>query len=718
MKRAITTGLLGFSVLFLLVSTSAAITVQPLARPSAHFDGPFLVAEGSAITVAQSRAEALWGEVEAGPAIVLVDRDGSALVYCIPFMIGGDPFPADETIISEVSQGIELMGTGGPSGTTDLAKKLRYGIGQYGTIYVSARSYESPIAQITHGLPPFYTEAPLVKEEAERELGESVNLEHIYYNWVFGQVFEFDSGRDSALMHGFLHNRLPREETLSRIPKVSLTRRPTDAVRSKWAMHFEGPLPQAKGRGDVTVPNYELIPEIIWTQGCTPTAATMAIGYWDHYLDGDTQLGYGHLIDHWEDQPTYADPDSGDIHSVPNLTAELVETMHTSHDGGTSYYDICPGIEGAANASSEHTLAYKFDANRRYSGDPEGSWSAVTETIDEGLTFVWSISAWAAGSGHSLCAWGYNEDLGDNFIVVYDTWTLARQDYLYDMYLGFEADYTVVDAVEPDCHDRDSFLCGDDNQCALLAPAGQNYLSMGSPYTITWRQFGADIEYAKLFYSTDAGHSWTTIANIVDSEPGENTYQWNVPGPDTITASNFCRVKIEGYAVDGDRDFYYVAGDGSRKNFSIIRDLSPPSPNPPQWFTEPYAVDSTTIEMLAPLLNDISSPVRYFFECTSDSTLNSGWQTSRKCNLSNLTPGKTYSFRFTARDSSPDENETQTSTVASVKLPGGRPEGGGCSTLPLGGDTGIGQAATFVLIMLTPFAWIPILRRRSSTKHR
>jgi glucuronoarabinoxylan endo-1,4-beta-xylanase len=96
-------------------------------------------------------------------------------------------------------------------------------------------------------------------------------------------------------------------------------------------------------------------------------------------------------------------------------------------------------------------------------------------------------------------------------------------------------------------------------------------------------------------------------------------------------------------------------------------DTTPPTPNPMTWATVPTATGAFTITMTASTANDAASPpVLYYFECTTDGTKSSSWQSSPTYLASGLTPSTLYTFRVKARDSAPALNETGWSTSLSA----------------------------------------------------
>ncbi len=95
-------------------------------------------------------------------------------------------------------------------------------------------------------------------------------------------------------------------------------------------------------------------------------------------------------------------------------------------------------------------------------------------------------------------------------------------------------------------------------------------------------------------------------------------------------------------------------------------DMTPPTPHPMTWETEPFGVAPGTIRMVATSATD-SSGVEYQFDCTSHPVYSSAWQDSRTYEVKSLPKGH-YSFKVRARDKSPNHNATGYSSVVSVDM--------------------------------------------------
>lgn len=95
-------------------------------------------------------------------------------------------------------------------------------------------------------------------------------------------------------------------------------------------------------------------------------------------------------------------------------------------------------------------------------------------------------------------------------------------------------------------------------------------------------------------------------------------------------------------------------------------DTTPPSPNPATWKNAPYRTSATSVTMVATTASD-ESGVEYYFACTSNPALSSGWQDSPVYQAASL-PRGVYSFVVRVRDKSPNQNTTSDSVEIAVDL--------------------------------------------------
>ena len=156
--------------------------------------------------------------------------------------------------------------------------------------------------------------------------------------------------------------------------------------------------------------------------------------------------------------------------------------------------------------------------------------------------------------------------------------------------------------------------------------------------------------------TTGTNSGWTT-----------NTY-WDCTGLTCGTTYSFT-VK----ARNKDRVETVSTELGSQSTRADSDDITPPTPNPMTWATEPYAAGSTSISMVATTATDSESPpVSYFFDFVDSPTGGTGgsdssWQTETSYTDTGLQPNHRYGYQVKARDSASTPNETNHSTPVVYK---------------------------------------------------
>lgn len=223
-----------------------------LGLPAANIDNidpDSLVPLSIAKRIALKKAKELWGQVTPGEPIACCDQDGDISTYMWPFRIGGGPFPRYEEIMQGVREGRRLVkeaeegffspesskpgeesadrpgleqrsleteagtyaSTPYPAeselsgGTTlthrekseesqsfqEMLKKARekeLGIGEYGTIYVSARYDLYPIPLCSHYLCPYYI-ARLGPRKGKEGFRRNTQFGSVLFSGPFRAIF-------------------------------------------------------------------------------------------------------------------------------------------------------------------------------------------------------------------------------------------------------------------------------------------------------------------------------------------------------------------------------------------------------------------------------------------------------------------------------------------------------------------------------------------------
>ena len=217
----------------------------------------------------------------------------------------------------------------------------------------------------------------------------------------------------------------------------SVKRRIKQAL-SLFLLIFLAGIPPSYG-ADYTIANPNLLEEYFWTYGCTPTASSMILSYWDNYVAGTGKnLGYGRLVNYYYDNSC---GNSGLVPwNVPNTIDELRTALATDWNlttctgtGETFPLDIEGGMRAVTNDRNGYDFTY------RTCWDVLGTaldwcWGEMTNQIDNGRPFLWSTGQYFPIAGHSVPAWGYRDD---KYVIIYDTWSPGgREDWYYKYFLG------------------------------------------------------------------------------------------------------------------------------------------------------------------------------------------------------------------------------------------------------------------------------------------
>ena len=150
--------------------------------------------------------------------------------------------------------------------------------------------------------------------------------------------------------------------------------------------------------------------------------------------------------------------------------------------------------------------------------------------------------------------------------------------------------------------------------------------------------------------------------------PGGTDSGWQDPASYTDTglnaATQYC---YEVTARDKSVNQNATAASSNQCATTDAPDTTPPSPDPMTWVSVPAANDHESISMTATTATDPSG-VQYYFDETSGNpgATDSGWQSSTSYTDSGLSPETQYTYTVTARDVSPNFNETAASTAESA----------------------------------------------------
>lgn len=466
--------------------------------------------------IAIRHAHRVWGDaVACGQPLPLIGASGELTAYVFPVIRGAQQFPAYQAIFDEVRQSLQRYREEHHGVEQGFEADFGHRSKQYGSIYVSATRSNFAILRVDHFLHPYFVSAERAQEKAKRQLGGKAHLQNLCGFGLEDESLKF-SGTDSSVLIDIRSLETRQADQLQR-------RNPGTAelelIKSSWVSEeartedgiSSNPLQVKKMLADLP-----LVPPIIWTLNCATTAKAMVLGYWDHYVPGSGAiLGFGRLIDYW-----YEHPSNGQ--NVPNLLDEV----HAAY--GIDVWKV-----------NQYSCDWK-EIKANY--DNNWAWQEYMAEIDNNRPACWSFE------GHTMAGVGYRMDpieQSAKWAITYDTWSTNLSEFTYAICIG-------IAHIVP--------LQGSGmNHLVITSPySGETYYT-STPAEIKWHVWGNSINKTNLYYSADAGLTWTLLAGDIPTHEGENLYYW-IPGDATTKG----RIRLEGYAETS-----YVAGDGSYGNFNV-----------------------------------------------------------------------------------------------------------------------------------------------------
>ena len=477
-----------------------------------------------------------WGTVGAAQAIPYYDANDNVVAYCFNYALGKD-FPEKENLYS-----IEELDEHG------ITKVERWGNGEYANLVMGNNLDRISMIRHINALSEEYAFGDKVEEMATQALGEGAVLDKVYYYNPLLKYYKYDLGGSSVYVRIFppMKTLTPAEFQKEYVAKFDLNTLLPPAEKGAWEYYLGETNSLKSITSPVYITHYEVMPYLDWSYGCSPTSGGMILGYWDN-LSQYSSSDYSNLSK-YHFYRTYSP--GGTDYNVSTAQQWCAFYMNTDwSDGGTSEPDIGPGMTGAANSSNCGSYSFTQSTSVSYTtGTNTAKLNGFKGEVDNNRPLVTSIP------GHSVACVGYEVIGANTMMLVHNTWNEGIDDHW---------NYTQIDRLiylypggQYGTHVKLTSPIGDP---AYNHNGNGEDIYAGNVWEITWNYETLSGSYCKLYYSTNAGSSWTSITT---NTLNDGSYLWTTPN----TSTSQGRVKIEVYSSGG----VLQGADGSWGNFNLV----------------------------------------------------------------------------------------------------------------------------------------------------
>jgi hypothetical protein len=556
---------------------------QPLSPPDIDVE--------TAIKLATARARWQWGEkVRLGSVTLAYGLDGELHAYDVDFTLDGSTFGDYESVAQDWCEyraktrlkRQEEMGAnaGNPPPPREIGSR------KYGSVTVTATYDAPPFRGTRAGVSNFYASAWVAAKVAAQALGAgAIELKRVIIDGSWARLYEFTDGISTVIVQGhepwgwYEADELSEVTARARAQKreyleLKANDMGLDSEGLKTATREENRMFALEWLDGAIAPTAEhYIPgyntwftPYEWHLGCSPTCGSMVLNYHDEVSSyGRLTNFYGNEYDHVKDE----------IHChVSDMAPRMADWMNTNSSGTTMPWNIRPGMEGYANTECGYSFYGGIDCTGTILG-----WccEAGQDMIDDDLPFVWSLDFYGGSADHSVAVVGYDTSPEPDEFACYDTWEYG--DVIeWQSCKGAIHDGSHLAAHIPDGGTSYNIkLTSHDGHQTYFACGYTGTYRGGWPMTITWDNNGNPAYLVKLYYSLDAGDTWTYI----DTTSDDGSYEWTVP---CGTESDRVRVRVAQFTAGGS----YLSSDGSYGNLAFALSYTPSPPSltyPPLWAT-------------------------------------------------------------------------------------------------------------------------------------
>ncbi|MBN2378673.1 T9SS type A sorting domain-containing protein [candidate division WOR-3 bacterium] len=404
-----------------------------------------------------------------------------------------------------------------------------WGLDRYATVIVATNYSNQPILEISNTLPAFIANRSRALECA-RALWGNAELSGYIYLAPLDEFFKFTTEQGVRYLHAFEL----KEYDLKKLTPVFLSEESSVFVSTNEHQGWQSIL--KAGLEIIQSNKVEGVPAAIWSYGCTPTAASMIMDYWD-------RNGYPKLVDYYFDRWDITEGRTD--YDLTNVHQELAVAMHTDSlgTGSTSTNRIASGFRTVANSIN----GYSFSSSLTGTTSNSYNFGVIVSEIDAGRPAHWSVGNYQHEDrviDHSTCAIGYLKTTTDDFVIVRNTWD--RGEHLWPIQSG--ASYCNLCTIIP------GGAQGFDLRLTNLTGTNEIYSDLA--YPLSWSPKGEIAGINVLRSTNDKGTGW----ELFETADSSNNYILF----ESAAELEGSRFKIEAHSTDG-----LVAADGTPGKISL-----------------------------------------------------------------------------------------------------------------------------------------------------
>lgn len=481
------------------------ISVILLAIGSANF-----VPEAECSLVAEKTASVYFKDTEPSQAFTFVDLAGERNFHAYVYRLGESNLNPGRSYDDDDE---------------------RWGVDRYATVIVGARYSQSPVIEISNALPArIANREKAVCRASELWSGLSPELTGYVYLAPLDEWFEFTTSEGKRYLGAY--DMLAYD--FSKLAPISLQQKSGASlnVHPGWQKALNAGFLLARQN------KVEDVPYALWSYGCSPTASSMVLDYWD-------RRGYPRLVDYYFDR--WDNVEQENDKDLTNVHRELAIGMHTDsmYSGGTSWNSMTGGHMYVCN--SLH--GYSFTGST-IAGSPATCYAAIIGEIDQGRPVHWAVGSYDYGGqsiNHSVCAVGYEiTSTDDSLVILHNTWDRGEHRWPYQTPGCFTMTYPLIPGGAQNEDLRLTWL----NTTSILYK--------GIKYAVTFEKAGGLSEIRMWGAVDDKKSGWDQLAAI----PGTGQDYAVIDLSDDLTGS---RINLEGYSGG-----VLEAADGSVSRLAAI----------------------------------------------------------------------------------------------------------------------------------------------------